>query len=576
MVEIKSSEVSQTPRLKIAPHKFLPEMIGEVRENIGKIYLFTLNVAGALGLGGLFLGLTGEKLYPGMTIATSGIVTLIGGIGLARTAAEVYRQNAFEKIFPTALENGSISPEALKIIVADKANAVVPEQSADPLKFKPQSLIPYKKRLILEFAKSAKTEESAGVLYDMLKATENLELKKFIIFTLKRYGKKSFSSIIGNKLQGNDFSGDLDRSAVHFLALNWRLGGDKAEARKLDILSKNVFWKTAKAVTAEVTKSVETPKTLHYFSRLFVLRRMREIIGSNQLIPAKQLAETISRELTGELNKFNRAQRETHYSQTETTTGFEIQPVTGKNPLPLLVDNKEINQIVKFARLGSQDDKPFEIRLFPSANPISQLLIFREILSLTGIPIERAGVQINFGGVGKKKENILALQRIILAAGRLKLPPEPFLRYGNYWALLDYTGFSISRKKGEVNIRDKFDLAVKRVLPKKFKAKDFGIVSEVRAPVGADSFYVFAKGFLAAHDLANMIRESEQNPNGNTSWENLCQHLDLALKQTGLPEIKTKWSRDDWKKFARLTQNQDNELKQTLRDFFEGSKPDTV
>jgi len=515
-----------TSELKISYHKFLPEMVGEVRENIGKMHLFTLNIAGALGLGGLFLGLTGEKLYPEMFIATSGIVALMSGFGLIRTLEEVYRQNAFEKIFPDILGKGSIGLDALKSIMADKVNAVVPEQSHDPLKFKPQSLIPYKKRLILEYAKTIKTERSAGVLYDMLMATPNLELKKYMATMLKRYEPSS---------------------------------------KKLDILSKNVFWRTVKKVSGLILTQVEVPKTLQSFAKLFVLRRMKEMVGENQLMATERVTKLLGEELTAELAKFDRAQKETRYSETETTTGLEVQPVTGKHPFPLLVDDKEIKQIVSFAKLGSQDDKPFEIRLYPNVNPISQLLIFREVLALTGIPIERAGVQINFGGVGKKKENILALQRIILAAGRLKLPQEPFKRYGNYWALSNYTGFGISRRKGEVNVRGKLDLAVKRVLPKKFKGKDFGVVSEVRAPVGAESFYVFARGLLAAHNLANMVRESEQASSGIANWEKLCEQLDLTLDQIGLPPVRAEWSKDNWKKFAQITQNPDNELKQTLK-----------
>lgn len=569
MIESVSSHHPDVFKVDISWQKFLPEMVGEVNCTVGKEFLTSIDTAGVVGLAGLFFNWAGDKSFATMALLTGASVGLIGSTALYRTVSEVYRQNAIEKAFPIEFTKDSINIQELKSIITNKVNAIVPEKNyKDPLKFKPQSLIPYKKRLIYEFAKTVKSEKSAMDLYDMLMNTSNLKLKKYIITMLGHYGKKYLRGFFEHKLQANDFSNDLDKSVAFFFASPKRLGQKNEAVDKMKILSENSFWSAAKSVANELVNNPEVPKTLHPFVRLFVLRRMQEIISANILMSTKQFIEVISQDLKTTITKFNRGQKETTYSKTETTTGFEIQPVMGKEPLPLFVDDNEINRIIKFSELGSQDDKPFEIRLRPNVNPISQLLTFKEILTLTGIPIEQAGVQINFGGIGKRKDNILALQRIILAAGRLKLPKGPFLKYGDYWTLSDGTGFRESHKKGEVNVRTKLDPKVKRVISRSFNAVDMNMVSEVRAPIGADSFYIFTRGLLAAHELANMIRDSEQNPDNNSSWNLLCNQIDLALEKVGLPKVKSKWLRDDWKKFASLTENQNNPLQQAIKDFF--------
>lgn len=569
MLEKALSHRPDVSQVDISWQKFLPEMIGEVNYNVGNQVLTSVDIAGVVGLAGLFFNWAGDKSFAEMSLLAGASVGFMGGTALYRTLSEVYRQNAIEKAFPAEFAKDYISISNLKSIITDKVNAIVPEKNnRDPLKFKSQPLIPYKKRLIHEFAKIVKSEKSAIDLYDMLMSTSNLKLKKYIIKMLERYGKEYLKGFFELKLKANDFSNDLDKSITYFFASPKRLGQKNEAIDKLKILSENSFWNTAKSVANELVKNPEVPKTLHPFVRLFALRRMKEIISANILMSTKQFIEVIGQDLKTTITKFNHGQKETTYSKTETTTGFEIQPVMSKDPLPLFVDDNEINQIIKFSELGSQDDKPFEIRLRPNVSPIAQLLTFKEVLELTGIPIEQAGVQINFGGIGKRKENILALQRIILTAGRLKLPKGPFLRYGNYWTLSDGTGFRESHKKGEINVRTKLDPKVKRVIPRSFNATDLDIVSEVRAPIGADSFYIFARGLLAAHELANMIRDSEQNPDNNSSWNLLCNQIDLALEKAGLPKVKSKWLRDDWKKFASLIENQNNPLQQAIKDFF--------
>lgn len=334
--------------------------------------------------------------------------------------------------------------------------------------------------------------------------------------------------------------------------------------KKLDLPSKNVFWKTAKVVANGVLEKGNVGRTLRPFARLFVLRRMKELIGGNQLLTTEKLIDEIGIELTQELEKFSRNSKETSYSETATTIGLEIQPVVGKKPMPMLVDKKEIAQIVRFSGLGSSFflDKPFEIILTPSVNPMTQALMLREILYLTGIDIQRAGVQVNFGGIGKEKKNILALQRIILSAGRLRPPQGQFEKFGNFWKLNEFEG------KGEVNVRKGLNLTVKRVLPRKFDQKGFKRVAEVRVPVGAESFFVFVRGLLAAHGLANMVRASEQTTENSGVWENLCGKFDLVLKQVGLPGIQSEWLRDNWKTFAKITQNSDNGLRRVMTNFF--------
>lgn len=573
-MSMAETSAAKNPQIDVAYHKFVPEINAELAENIGIKHLVPLNLAAALGLGGLFMASIGDKVFPAGAIPTSAIVALMGGYAFLRTAAEVFRQPAIDKIFPgLTTEKTALGIDELKAIVVDKANAVVPEQSEDPLKFKPQSLVSYKKRLILELAKTMPAEETTGALYHMLLAAPNLELKKYILSVLKRYGRKNFSGVLIDKLSENNFANDLDKAAVHSLALSWKLGGDKTEAKKLDILSKNVFWKTAKKVSIRILETVEVPPTLRSFARLFVLRRMKEIAFDGRLLTTEETNALLGQELIQELVKFDRAQRETHYDQSETTTGLEIQPVMGRNPFPLLVDNKEIKQIVRFGKLGSQDDKPFEIRLSPSVNPISQLLTFREVLALTGIPIELAGVQVNFGGIGKDRRNIVALQRVILSAGRLRLPQRQFEQYGDWWTEGSLWSGNIrqSFKRGEIGLRDRFNLEVKRVLPRKLHRQGFGSVAEMRSPVGAKSFYVFSRGLLAAHDLADMVRESEQGGGKDTYWEKLCAQFDTALAKINLPPLKKEWSRKQWREFASITKNPDNELRQTLQTYLNDS-----
>ena len=64
-----------------------------------------------------------------------------------------------------------------------------------------------------------------------------------------------------------------------------------------------------------------------------------------------------------------------------------------------------------------------------------------------------------------------------------------------------------------------------------------------------------------------MIREAEQNTAGVSNWDRLCQQFNLTLEKSELPQVKAKWLKDDWRKFAQITQNPDNELRQILLAF---------
>lgn len=181
--------MNEGSEVKIGFHKFLPEMAREVHENIGKTYLLATNVGGLIVLGGLTLGLAGDKLYPAMFLGGGGLIALMPGMALMRTILDVYDQTSFDKVYPGIVEGKLIGLDTLKAVVIDKVNAVVPEQGADPLRFKPQSLIPYKKRLISEFAKTINTETATDFLFEMLLETQDLELKQFMTKMLKNMGK---------------------------------------------------------------------------------------------------------------------------------------------------------------------------------------------------------------------------------------------------------------------------------------------------------------------------------------------------------------------------------------------------
>ncbi len=478
-----------------------------------------------------------------------------------------------ESLHPSLTEEQLTADELLEVVRHPAKMGVFLE--GDPKKSfhraEPYLLKDYKISLLKEYAQQCQTEIDAQHLLAILQATPDPELKLEIIKVVRRNCCHLLSDLVSLKIQDpTSMDGGLMGSTYALLARSWGIPGAEglqADAEKLKLLKPSQIFRTADKVSQQVAQALESEglflPTLQVFVRLSVLRHIKEAIADN-LIPQdsdQELVGSILGKVRAQITKFRRLEREAEYNPEFPTIGLEIQP---GYPQSLNANMSEINRLIKYLPLDDSLDKLFECVLPPTRSPISQLMMVHEILLLIGIPTESLGVQINFGGfgTGSAPPELLALQRLILGRGRLRVSRNDlFTQRGPYWALR-----LAGANKGEVNTRTRRQKEVKQITPEDPDHPEFGRVAELRASVGADSFCIFARELLVAYQLAGLAKAAEKERLGYPlsakeqemaeAWGKIKTELKDIFKGFNLPEIDRPWTKEDWKNFAECISGQ--------------------
>jgi len=464
-------------------------------------------------------------------------------------------------------------------ILGDEVNAFVPRGTRS----KPYSLIPYKLDMVRSLARwTLKTpEESKWLVKFFLKASDPI-LKKGIINIISKYGKNGLLNYV-TKFSKTDLSQmGLEGAVYARLASDWEIPQSQANidhVKQLENLDIDHIYQTANDISSQVIEDLRSEikllETLDPFVKLYTLRRLKEEIANNNLPENTTLKIKFKKELIAQLNRFSRVERESMYDPESPTIGLEFQPQANRQReegLPLKIDFPEIKKLGKFLGLEKSPDLPFELVLPPTRSPISQLLIFKEVLNITGAPIDSADTQINFGGIGRNKPLIKALQRMILMGGRLSGREETISKRGAYWDLH-------STEKGEVNIREKGKFTgepIRIITPKDQAYPELHeVVGEMRKGFDSSSFYIFARGLVFAHRLATLLKAKDrQLLNHSLSdreqsmvllWDETINGLNSHLKQYKLPTITEDWRKKDWREFALTILNNRKKFKPKVK-----------
>lgn len=578
--------------LKIRPGLFLKQQFNELITEMGQHPKRELLLDADLvfGLSAGFFHLFG---YDGVALASAvgGLVTT--GITAAvetKPLLNIAIKSLIEKKIP--INTNKLSREQFSEIISNNIQAVVPIRDGFEVRERIVTSIPYKEKLIETFAKDFKSTQDVKYIWDLMLKMPNHHLKLETIKELSKHGKKYFQEFVYTHIDANDLT-ELERATLSQLALDWKLINrtEKIEelsnrAKQLEILSSNKIaeasLKVAEYATKKLKEDINFNETMIPFIKLFSIRRLgQEIFENNRLVFDSQFSEKITQELISQFTTNKRGFKETTYDQESPTVGLEIQPIpSSQEPMALKIDYQEILNLVEYAGLQNQTDIPFEIRLTPSKSPITQLMMLREILMITGLPIDRAGIQINFGGFGEEssKPEVLALQRMILSARRLQPPTQAFKQYGKFWDLND-GNIDYPHIKPEIKLRGNDSEEFQNITPIDNDHGEFKLLSEIRAPVGSKDFMSFARGLLASHKMASLVKawERVQKNTPNISqreiemskdWEIMKNEFDKECDTFGLPKIDAEWSREDWKKFANVVTEENNHFSKRSGQIF--------
>lgn len=443
------------------------------------------------------------------------------------------------------------------------------------------SAIRYKERVIKKMANRVSDRESSLGLVDLLNQTQDPELKMKIIEQINRRCKRYLLDDVKSRSEALNSTSEVESAMFAKLAVGWGVVGDPGDverlsivSEKLEVLDRKRLLLEASAISNEIiSKWGDFPPTLVPYIRLFTVRRMMEEIAKNNLPVSSDtaLVESIRDDALKRLTKGNLWQRENTYNPDAVTVGLEIQPNLYKSEFAsgLRVNRKDVGDLSKYAGFKDSPDYPFEIVITPTRTAAAQLLILQEVMLLTGIPANRLGAQINFGGL-TDEATVFALQRMMIAASRLDTDLESTKLHGDFWDLG-------SASKGEINIRDRFSRDVNPVNPDDKLHPEFSSVGEMRTDVEAETFMIFARGFVEMQRLAGFAKAYERVQAGASVTG---VELEMAKKFTGisgrfnsmlvnhnLPNINAKWSRDNWRKFARTLWD-DPDLRSKIRKFF--------
>lgn len=507
-----------------------------------------------------------------------GFLAFVGSGGIpAVIFPEIYKRLVNNPIIKDPYPNifGPLSNDKLKSIINDGVRGFYSGGN------RVISVLDSKKKLIDIYISKVDPENGAKDLYNLMLETPDLDLRSFIIGILEKKARPVFQNDVLRMFRDEKLP-QLERSVAAKLAIKWNLGSDKTEidklkteAEKLKKLETKNIYRESNLISQEVVKkfSKDLPNTLIPYVRLYILRNVFNEYRKGKLdIDVKRQTEVLFEKLHQRLSKFGILDQENSINYQATTIGLEMQPDV-KGTTVLKTDMKDINRIISYAGFEYSPDSPFEFVLPPTRTPDAQLLILQEVLLATGVPVDRAGIQINFGGIENRK-TIKAIQRIILSAGRFDPRWNAIKERGDYWSLPLQESF-----KGEVNVRGKGDEEIKRIIPDDENEYGFTSVGEARAPVAADTFFIFARGLFQARKIADHAKAYEQVQKGNEvlgveiemakKFGSLIRKYNIILKNCGLPEIDGNWKKKDWKKFGLImTQKERPEpYKKVLTDF---------
>lgn len=555
---------TSSQNIKISPNSFYSENIKRIPDMLRQPRHFVPGLVLAVaGLGSIPL-LNNPDYNAQVAGALLTLFAANGPLFSIRSAFKEIEENIpVRELYPDIIEN--MSESKLGQMLQDGFRGYYSAYTNETV----ASVLDYKTKLTRIFARKAETQDQARFLYDLVFKIPDPQLKLELIKAIEFNNKEELSDLILLNLKSDEKVG-LEKLVCHHLAKSWKLPVDFQERQVTqksfdleNLKTKNII-KEADKISKEIVKNIDSnfPKTLIPFVRLYVLRRVSEELSSNNLIDfdGQDFSVDLVNELSKNLNKSGSLEKESSYDPYSVTMGLEMQPdVLGVTPLK--TNLKDIKSIIGYVGMEKSADTPFEFVFPPTKTVEAQLLFLQEILILTGVPIDRAGIQINFGGLGKE-ETILGLQRIILSAGRLDPTWDWVARKGAGWDMGKLGG----PNKGEVNIRrmNTFDnQGAKAITPPDEGHPEFTNVSEARAGVSGTNFFVFARGLIEARRLANLAKASEKEKTKveiygiekvlADKYTRLINSYNEILEKHQMPEINKSWSEEKWKKFAVLT-----------------------
>lgn len=559
--EFLTKPIPTKPKYEVNSTTFLPESIKDVFKFKNRTVNIGWQTASSLmGLGYLTMNITNNP-----DIKVVGFMTaFLGFTGLPVTLSEIYKQIISNPIIKDPYPDifGPLSKDKCWSIIKDGVRGFYSAEKNDRDISGVYSVLNYKKRLIDLYLEKVDSENGPKNLVGLMLETPDLELKSAIIRTLEKKGKIKLQDQALTMSRDENLS-ELERSASSYLAIKWNVPNSKTDVEELKLKAeklksldiKNVFGK-ADLISKKVIEkfSDKLPNTLIPYVRLFVLRNVIGEYQNNKLgIEIDTFSDRLHSIINQRLLKFNILNREKSINYGNTTVGLEMQP-DYKDTTVMKTNLKDIERIRSYAGFRGSLDEPFEFVLPPTRTPDAQLLILQEILMLTGIPIDRAGIQINFGGIENKK-TVKTLQRIILSAGRMNPDWNSIKKKGDYWNLLN-------RNKGEVNVRKPADQEVEIIVPDSKNESGLNTVGELRASVGSENFFIFARGLIEARRIADHAKAYEQIQRGKSvsgielemtkKFELLITKYNNYFKEIDLPPINEEWKKKDWKKFGEI------------------------
>lgn len=569
VASLEESETRHGNETRITSGTFFGEHIKMVPETVLHEPLIrgTLLMAALSELGVLYL-----MQVPNPAINAAGL--LLGFITASFPPVlikDVFEKPVIVKPYPDII--GLVANEKLEEIIGDGTRGFY-SKGSDGLD-NVYSAVDYKKSLIRVLSEQIDSESKAKELWQLVFKTPDTELKLCLIKSIGGNCKDHLQDLITSQIKADENSSPLEEAAVSYLAVKWNLLRDpetirlhEARAQKLDSLELITAIKGADKMSREIVDKFPggLPETLIPFVRLYTLRRIMEALLANQLPNFQDVdfVNEISGELVSRLKRSDILVHESEYRPEAVTIGMEMQP-RYRDVTVMRTNINDIRMISSYAKFKKSPDKPFELVLPPTKTPVAQLLILREILLLTGVPIEQAGIQISFGGIGKRS-TVIVLQRMVLSAGRLDPNWKKIAKWGVYWSIWTNPGH-----KGEVDVKRNDDPETRgdviHVNPKDPKHPEFESVGEMRGAVGAESFFVFSRGLMAAHKLAGFAKAYERRQNGHDLlgvevemakiYDKICEGFNEIFREKGLPEIDQKWSKKNWKKFAVLVNDEE-------------------
>ena len=488
------TDIYEVPKIRIRKQDLSKKAVGDLKYAIGDTgglpeglseTAFPLAILSVLGMAG-FKAIQPNSHLAELILIAPALVTVQE---LNKRYSTVITKPSFLKAYPEI--HGEVELPKIETMLTDGIRGVHGMYlDKDDWRQKIYPLDNYKKMIFSQVAQKIEEGQLAKFAWTVALKSPDPDIKlQAVDILLKKCKSTMKNAITSNSLPLKDNS-ELEAVIIRKLKQDWGnnttdinpLSATLNEPNLINLKRENIFL-NAESISQEIQTELNLPPTLIPFMKLFVLRHVIDQIKSNR-IPSPHDSTFV----LNIMNKFKDRMRiskvleqEQRYSPEEVTTGIEMQPDRPKNKLGFTeVNLEDIKKIIKYAGLKYQDDMPFEIVFPPTRTPIVSVLMLREILLLTGVSIENAGIQINFGGISNEG-NIRALQRLMIAENRLTVPNINL--YGPYWDLK-------SSQKSEINIRE-IGQGTISITPKDPEHPEFQYVAEYRAPIGSNNLLLF-------------------------------------------------------------------------------------